>query len=244
MLITLDWLHYHYYKFNKEYFGDLLPSIELKISRSKNTWGFAAFNFDYDNDTIIPKSITISNYFDSPENVKLNTLLHEMIHIADYTFNPHHFIKNHKRVHGNSYDAHGWWFKQECERLKEFGWDIQKYVSEEATSISKLSENSKRCLKNKKDHCLLCIIASKTKAFALKTDINKIKDIKKAIKKISKHDWFVFLDGYIETVSFYKTNDERIAAHRSCCKKLTGKKMPISKLEDYLNTYKCIKYKK
>ena len=33
-------------------------------------------------------SITMSNKFDSPEKVKIATLIHEMIHISDYTFNP------------------------------------------------------------------------------------------------------------------------------------------------------------
>lgn len=243
MLVTLDWIHYHYYKFNKEYFGDLLPSIDFKISRSKKTWGYAMYRFDFPNDTIIPDSITISNYFDSPEEVKLNTLLHEMIHIADYTFNPHHFIRNHKKVHGRSYDAHGWWFKQECERLKEYGWEIQKYVSEEEKSVSSLSKNSIRCLNNKKAACLICVIKSENKAFAMKTDIYKIKELNKAIKRIPNWQWRGFLNGEIVSISFYKTFNEKIASKRSCCTKLTGKNMPISYLKDYLDTYECTEYK-
>jgi len=242
MLVTLDWMHYNYYKFNKEYFGDLLPAIEFKISRSKKMWGFAEFIYDYTNSTVIPDSITMSNYYDSPEEVKLNTLLHEMIHIADYTFNPHHFIKNHKPVSGHSYDAHGWWFKQECERLKKYGWDIQKHVSEESQAISSLSKNSIRCLNNKKANCIVCIVRSENKAFAMKTDINKIPDLRKAIKKISLRQWKEFLNGNEIMVTFYKSNNERLAAKRSCWTKLTGKNMPISYLQDYLDSYNCKKY--
>lgn len=242
MLVTLDWIHYHYYKFNREYFGDLLPSIEFKISRSKQTWGYAEFRYDYPNNTIIPLSITMSNYFDSPEEVKLNTLLHEMIHIADYTFNPHHFVMNHKKVNGHRYDAHGWWFKQECNRLKEYGWEIEKYVSEESKSISSLSERSIRCLNNKKSVCLVCVIKSENKAFAMKTDIHKINDIKKSIKRIPFWQWKGFLNGSDITVTFYQTNNERLASKRSCCTKLTGKNMPISYLKDYLDSYDCKKY--
>jgi len=238
MLVTLDWIHYHYYKFNKEYFGDLLPSIDFKISRSKNSWGFAEFTYDYPNDTIIPTRIIMSNYYDSPEEVKLHTLLHEMIHIADYTFNPHHFIKNHKKVSGHRYDAHGWWFQKECERLKKYGWNIDRFVSMEDQNLSKPSKRAIDNLNNKKSICIACVITSDNKAFVFKTDIYKLNEVKKTIKKISNREWTRFLDGEINSVKFYKTSSEQFSSLRSRCKKLTGKKMPLSYLDDYMSYYK------
>ena len=62
----------------------MLPNINFVVSRARNSWGMAYYKFDWKNDTIIPEKIAISNYYDSPENVKIQTLLHEMIHIADY----------------------------------------------------------------------------------------------------------------------------------------------------------------
>ena len=98
MLVTKNWIEKNYNKFNKLYWDGKLPVIEFKINRSRNTWGFASFRYDFMNDTIIPLAITMSNYYDSPENVKIQTLLHEMIHIADYTFQPEHFIRNGRKV--------------------------------------------------------------------------------------------------------------------------------------------------
>ena len=242
MLVTVGWIYDNYWKFNDLYFGGMLPTIEFKVSRSKKTWGYATYKFDYSHDTVIPCEIIISNYFDSPEEVKLNTLLHEMIHIADYTFNPQHFIKNRKPVHGRSYDAHGWWFRKECERLKKYGWDIQKYVSQEAKEISSLSERSIRCLENKKKSCLACVITSKNRAFVFKTDVNKVAEVKRTIDRIGELSWYSFMNGDIETITFYKTNNETFAEKRSCATKLTGKNMPLSVLSDYIETYNFKKY--
>lgn len=104
MLVTLSWIENNYEKYNKLYFGGVLPNIEFKISRSKKTWGYASYHYDLISNTVTPISITISNYFESPEDVKLTTLLHEMIHIYDFTINPKHFVNNGKRV---KYDTHG-----------------------------------------------------------------------------------------------------------------------------------------
>lgn len=244
MLVTVSWIYKNYNRFNELYFGNMLPNIDFKISRSKKTWGYASYKFDYPNDTVIPCEIVISNYFDSPEEVKLNTLLHEMIHIADYTFNPQHFIRNHKPVHGRSYDAHGWWFRKECERMKEYGWDIQKYVSEEAKQISSLSANSIRCLNNKKANCLACVIKSENLAYVFKTDINKIRDINNTINRIGLWQWKLYLNGEHISVEFYKTNNEKFALRRSCCTKITGgSRILTSSLKNYLDRYECTEYK-
>ena len=125
MLVTVAWMKKNYDKYNKLYFKGKLPEIEFKISRSKKTWGYASYRC-FGTGFVKPLDITMSNYYDSPEEVKLTTLLHEMIHIYDYTINPHHYIRNGRKVR---YDAHGMWFKSECNRLKKFGWDIEKYVT-------------------------------------------------------------------------------------------------------------------
>jgi len=234
MLVTLDWIHYHYYKFNKEYFGDLLPCIEFKISHSKKTWGYASFKYDFPNDTIIPSAITMSNYYDSPEEVKLNTLLHEMIHIADYTFNPHHFIRNHKKVHGRSYDAHGYWFQSEAKRIDKFGWKITKYITKEEQQVSKLSVNSKKCLDRKKDIALICVLRGSTGMnFYFKTDINKVKMIPSTIKKYK-----FFYIGEVRKIEYYTFDNNELASRRSCGKKLFG--WHLNNI-DMLNKLKSIK---
>ena len=92
MLVTRNWIEKNYNKFNQELWNGMLPNINFVVSRASKTWGCAYYKFDWKNDTIIPEKIAISNYYDSPENVKIQTLLHEMIHIADYTFHPEQVI--------------------------------------------------------------------------------------------------------------------------------------------------------
>lgn len=239
MLVTLDWIHYHYYKFNKEYFGDLLPCIDFKISRSKNTWGYAKYRFDYPNNTIIPESITISNYYDSPEEVKINTLLHEMIHIADYTFNPHHFIRNHKKVSGRTYDAHGEWFQAEAKRIEKYGWTISKYITTKEQKISKLSERSKKCLARKKDIALVGVIyGTSGMNFYFKTDIYKVKDVKALIKTYN-----FFYIGDVKKLEFYTFEDDKLITKRSCGKKLRGWFLNNEKMSKKLESLKATKIK-
>lgn len=238
MLVTIDWIRKNYIKFNEEYFGGTLPMVKFKVSRSKNAWGFASFLYDYPNSTIIPEAITISNYFDSPEIVKKTTLLHEMIHIEDYTFHPEHFIRNGKRVTGHHYDAHGWWFKEECRRLNAYGWDVEKYVTKEEQSLSSLSVNSKRCLENKKNNALICCVIGTKGAWWFKTDVYKIKRIMKTIKGVN---WYTI--GRATSVKFYRTDAEVIASRRSCETRLSGWRVTSEALENTLKKYNAKKYK-
>ena len=218
MLVTKNWIEKNYNKFNKLYWDGKLPVIEFKISRSRNTWGFASFRYDYANDTIHPLALTLSNYYDSPENVKINTLLHEMIHIADYTFHPEHFIRNGRRVSGHHYDAHGYWFQSEAKRIEKFGWVITKHITKEEQNVSKLSAKSKECLERKKDVALICVLRGSSGInFYFKTDIYKVKEIPSTVKRY--RFWRI---GDVRKIEFYTFKDEKLAAMRSCGKRLSG----------------------
>lgn len=140
MLVTVEWMKSNYDRFNAEYWEGSLPSdLSFKVSRSSSTWGYASYEFNLRRNEIKPTGITMSNYYDSPEEVKLATLLHEMIHIADYHFHPWHFICNGRKVRG--YDAHGpLFFQAEASRLKAYGWNIDKYVQDEEETVSKVSD--------------------------------------------------------------------------------------------------------
>ena len=246
MLVTVDWIGRNYKKFNKMYFNNKLPDISFKVSRSKDTWGYASFKYVYEGrilKTIKPTCITISNYYDSPEEVKLTTLLHEMIHIEDYTFFPEHYVKYGRRRSGHSYDAHGYWFKNECKRLKEFGWEIEKYVTEEEKSISTLSENAKNNLERKKNEALACIVSSDKMIYIIKTDINKISIIKRTINKTGRLNWERFLCGEIKSIKFYRTSNDKFAEKRSCATKLSGSRIIASSFDNYKEKYNLVEYK-
>ncbi len=218
MLVTKEWISKNYAKFNKLYWNDQLPhNLKFKLSSAKKSWGFAAFKYDYPNNTIIPTELTISNYYDSPEEVKLHTLLHEMIHIADYTFHPEHFIKNHRAVHGRHYDAHGWWFLKEAERINKFGWHVSNIVTNEEIKASRLSVRSQRSESTKKANAIICVIYGTNCNFYFKTDVNKIENVKNAINRYT----FIKI-GDIKKVKYYKFDNKSMAMRRSCSNSLIG----------------------
>ena len=219
MLVTVSWLEKYYNKFNRELWNGMLPNVELKVSRAKHDWGCAYFIYDFPNNTIIPEKITISNYYDSPENVKIQTLLHEMIHIADYTFHPEHFIHNHRKVSARQYDAHGYWFNQEAKRIsKESGYKVTNHVTKEEQGCSKLSDNSKKLMKLKNDHSLVCVVTGENgRIFYFKTDIYKIKTVKSTLPLIR---WYEI--DKIKSVKWYSVNSPKFSQMRSCGKSIRG----------------------
>ena len=219
MIVTTAWIEKNYNKFNNLYWNGMLPKISFKTSRSRNAWGFASFRYDFRNDTIIPLTITMSNYYDSPENVKIQTLLHEMIHIADYTFHPEHFIRNGRKVSARSYDAHGYWFNTEAQRLsKESGYKIATHVTKEEFGCSKLSESTIRAQENKKNNAIICVVYGTSGTnFYFKTDIYKIKLMKATIQSYT-----FYRIGEIKTVKYYTFKNDALANMRSCGKSLRG----------------------
>ena len=219
MIVTINWIEKKYNQFNDLYFGGTLPTVKFKINRSKNSWGFASFIFDWENDTVIPECITMSNYYDSPENVKIQTLLHEMIHIEDYLWHPEHFIKNHRRVSSRQYDAHGEWFMNEAKRItEESGYKIDKRVTDEEMSVSNISKSVKRNLENRKNTALICAVTGTNGViFYFKTDIYKVSYLKSILKTMK---WYRFEE--VKSIKFYTFDDPYLAEMRSCTKSIKG----------------------
>lgn len=218
MLVTTKWIEDNYNKFNKQLWEGKLPKIQFKTNRARQSWGFASYRFDYANDTIIPEGITMSNYYDSPEAVKLQTLLHEMIHIADYTFHPERFFKNGRRISTRTYNAHGWWFNAEAERITKLtGYTITSHVTKEEIRKSTFSEKTKRCIEHKQNSALLCVIKGTHCNFWFKTDIYKVKMLKRTIKSYT-----FYRIGEIKSIKYYTFNDVRLANVRSCGARLRG----------------------
>ena len=141
MLVTNNWIEKKYNYFNKKLFDNKLPDIRFKVSKTKHAWGKAKYTIDYKNNRLYNFEIQISNYYDSPEDVKERVLIHEMIHIADYHFHPEHFISVYGRP---KYNAHGKvFFMKEVERIKKLGYDISPRVSTDDMKASSLTEYAK-----------------------------------------------------------------------------------------------------
>lgn len=238
MIVTTNWIAENYSKFNSLYFGRNLPNIKFKTNRSKQSWGFAAFRYDWENDTIIPESITISNYYDSPEEVKIQTLLHEMIHIEDYFWHPEHFIRNGRKVSSRSYDAHGYWFMEEAKRLSnESGYKITNHVTREEIAASTLSKRSERNMTIRKNSALICAVIGKNGIWYFKTDIYKVEYLKTHLR--TAYNWNLII-GELKTIKFYTFDNPSLASRRSCGKTIRGWKTDkfgfMNKMEEFKAT--------
>lgn len=223
MVVTKEWIENNYYKFNDLYFSGMLPHIQFKTNLSKHTWGSASYTFDLYENTVTPIEITISNYYDSPEYVKIQVLLHEMIHIADYLWHPEHYVRNHKRVSGRSYDAHGWFFLQEAERLtKESGYIVSPQVTYEESKVSHLTERSQNYAKGRLQKALICAVIGKEGVWYFKTDIYKVDYLKKNLRTM--YDWSLTI-GEFKTIKFYTFKNDALASKRSCATTVRGWKV-------------------
>ena len=148
MTVTTEWMKDTYNRFNQLYWGGSLPSdLYFKLNgRLKSTFAKAVFErseaiFQGDGTYLCklkrPAGIEFSTVNSGEAWVFENTMLHEMIHIADYTFHPEHFDlkwtpKGRKWFSPTRYDAHGQvFFLKEAQRLSQYGWDIQKILTSE-----------------------------------------------------------------------------------------------------------------
>lgn len=232
MLVTVDWLTTNYDRCNKLYFGGALPKVKMKVGRSKYNWGYASYKIY--NGVIYPLSITLSNYYESPEDVKLNTLIHEMIHIKDYVEHPEHFVRG-RRIN-RSYDAHGSWFLSECNRLKQYGFDIAAHVTKEEEACSTLSKSAMINEANKKKDALVCVISGERYNWMFKTSRQNLST---ALKSAVKYNWSR-LCGNITGIKLYSFSNDQLALIRSVATKLNGWKYSHTDLEKRLKEINAI----
>lgn len=157
MLVTTQWMYKKYWELNKKLFNSKLPQdITCKTSTNVERWGWAQCEFkvdDYGEPYASKLTIIMSNAYDSPEEVKENTLVHEMIHIFDYYLHPHYYVyKDYKGWHHRKgYDAHGpIFFLKEAQRLQQYGYNIQRLVSAEEYDVSQLTDKVIKRQENKK----------------------------------------------------------------------------------------------
>lgn len=147
MLVNIDWMRSNFQKYNDLLWDGRLSMPEFKISMSKSYWGTTSIKrsafFDNQIEGLV---LMMSNYLDSPESVFINTLVHEMIHVADYTFNPSHAFQSGYRAHGKEF------FKPECERIKKLtGIVITTRATEAECKSCKISAKAKQKEKDIKE---------------------------------------------------------------------------------------------
>lgn len=79
MKLTIEFLKRSFNKFNKLYFNNELPEIQLKISRTR---AFGQFHYQTNRITgeTTPIKITLSKLYDRTQHDHETTMIHEMIH--------------------------------------------------------------------------------------------------------------------------------------------------------------------
>lgn len=161
MLVDKLWMWKKYREFSQTMFNGDMPSlseITFEVNQKANRWGYAChkYNTRTIEDDGYPRrydyEIHMSNAYDSPEHVKETTMIHEMIHIYDYYNHPEHFVQHTWKGWKlrKDYDAHGSYFMSIAKRIKDdFGYDIQKNVTEEEQAQSTMSDKLSKRLENK-----------------------------------------------------------------------------------------------
>lgn len=237
MLVTVSWIEKNYKEFNKKFFDNELPLVKFNVNNSRDRWGYASYRYGYNK--VTPESITMSNYYDSPEIVKQQTLIHEMIHILDYFKNPSHFVINGRKVSKRSYDAHGSWFMSQANRIAELSnrkYVISPKVTAEEHNASSYSANTKKNIKANVDAALLCVVSGKTTSWRFKT--NKYV-VDKFMNSMLTINWINALGENPEMIKFYTFKSESLATARSCASRITGFKNSVKEQKDYLKFIKA-----
>lgn len=157
MIVDKKWMTIKYHEFNKKYFNGQLPTeIVFKTNTRVDRWGFAQCKFQYNSISnkvvTYDYAISMSNAYDSPEEIKENTLIHEMIHILDYKLHPEYYVyKDYRGWHKRKgYDAHGpLFFMKEAQRLSQYGLNIQRLVQAEEIDASQMTNKVQKRIDNR-----------------------------------------------------------------------------------------------
>ena len=215
MTVTVEWMRENYEKFNDMFFEGQLPQISFSINNRLTTaWGRAMATLMWSKGKVIPKGIQMTDKRDLPENVQWNILVHEMIHVLDYSTHPEHYMRmdwdgKYRPVKG--YDAHGKWFQGECDRINgmNMGITVSVRIQEWEKETMQWSEKEQQKIdKKKREGAFIGYIREINENAAkpwFKIKTNKT-GMNKYIQEITTHKWY---KGYIAYVDWYKSFDER-----------------------------------
>ena len=223
---TVDWMARKYAEFNRDYFDNKLPNdCVFATDMSTAHWGQASCSFNLRMGKIVAYNfkIKMTNAYLMTEEVKSNVLLHEMIHILDYSQYPHHFMSYDYRgkLHSVRYDAHGsTLFIPEAERLKQYGFNISKTVTMEEKATSEMDAGVARKLEKKRMNGYILgyekfskNVSYKDQGMMFKTTPSQIGQIISRCKEIND---FYKSAPHVEYIEFYKTNSSKYLRYPGC----------------------------
>ena len=116
---SVGFLEKSYKKLNKLFFDDRLPNdIKFKIEYDKASGGSGHTDADNNKDQLKfdIHYISLNGTLMKSPHSWIETILHEMIHVDDFTNHPAHF--------SGDYNEHGEWFVKQAKRFEKFGFHI------------------------------------------------------------------------------------------------------------------------
>ena len=118
---TVDFLKEAYNKLNNMFFNGELPNdMEFKIEKNldDNGAGHTQANDNYTENCIDIEYVSLNGTLMKSPHSWIETIIHEMIHVAEFTEPPEHFM------HKSDYEKHGKWFMDKARSFKKWGFDI------------------------------------------------------------------------------------------------------------------------
>ena len=224
MIVTTEWMAENYAKFNEAAFEGKLPNVKMAINnRLSKAWGRAMYRLSTTNGTCTPLKIEMVSKRDCPEEVLRNILIHEMIHIYDYAYCPEHFISRTyygSYVATRGYDAHGSWFKRQCDRINSMNLGVTATTRIQAWehNASKLTDKAqaaldKRNALKKQEGAIIGFLRKvngKQPWFFIKTNNAGWKSYE--TKVLKDRDWYEQYTAYIE---WYRSFNPKYMAYRN-----------------------------
>ena len=142
---TVDFLKAAYLKLNNMFFNGELPNdIDFKIEKNldDNGSGHTQANDNYEENCIDIEYVSLNGTMMKTPHSWIETIIHEMIHVAEFTEHPEHFM------HKSNYEKHGKWFMDKAKSFKKFGFDIGEIEMDKNIGTSEDDEDIKARYEN------------------------------------------------------------------------------------------------
>lgn len=115
---------------NELLFNDKLPKdIAFKIEHDlkDSSAGHTVANDDISEGEFNIEYMSLNGTVMLPIHTWMEVILHEMIHVYDFTCFPEHYMN--ARRNGTVYDEHGDWFMKQASKFKEYGFNVEKTLT-------------------------------------------------------------------------------------------------------------------
>lgn len=153
MYFTREWVEEKYNYYNDFIWGGRLPEfsrVKLTLMNTKSPWGRGGCDGWTRDIYGVPQPgrpvLMLSNYYDAPEWVRLNTLVHEMCHIYERFCEPKYIldaVRYGRHTYHYPSHGHGTVFYEQARRVQSMtDIQIERFVSQDKMAAACVSEKN------------------------------------------------------------------------------------------------------